>query len=83
MSKADLKDSLKVFDNLFKDLRLPAVLERRIIESFLYSNETNYFEWNSFLRIMATLTKRASDDEVIISYIFDIFSKYKPTILKD
>ena len=38
--KADLKDSLKVLGELFKDLNLPQMLERRIIESFLYANET-------------------------------------------
>jgi hypothetical protein len=38
--KADLKDSLKVLSDLFKDMKLPAILERRIIESFLYANET-------------------------------------------
>ena len=57
MIKADLKDSLKVLSDLFRDLKLPALLERRIIESFLYANETNYFEWNSFLKIMGILTK--------------------------
>ena len=38
--KADLKDSLKVLAELFQDLHLPKMLERRIIESFLYANET-------------------------------------------
>ena len=38
--KADLKDSLQVLAGLFKDLHLPQRLERRIIESFLYANET-------------------------------------------
>ena len=38
--KADLKDSLKVLGELFKDFNLPQMLERRIIESFLYANET-------------------------------------------
>ena len=38
--KADLKDSLKVLSELFKDLNLPPLLERRISESFLYANET-------------------------------------------
>ena len=38
--KADLKDSLKVLSDLFKEMNLPPILERRIIESFLYANET-------------------------------------------
>ena len=38
--KADLKDSLRVLSDLFKDMKLPQLLERRIIESFLYANET-------------------------------------------
>ena len=38
--KADLKDSLKALSDLFKDLQLPPLLERRIIESFLYASET-------------------------------------------
>lgn len=38
--KADLTDSLQVLAGLFKDLHLPQRLERRIIESFLYANET-------------------------------------------
>jgi hypothetical protein len=38
--KADLKDSLKVLSDLFVDLQLPPLLERRIIESFLYASET-------------------------------------------
>ena len=40
MIKADLKDSLRVLSDLFKDMKLPPLLERRIIESFLYANET-------------------------------------------
>ena len=40
MIKADLKDSLRVLSDLFKDMKLPQLLERRIIESFLYANET-------------------------------------------
>lgn len=40
MIKADMKDSLKVLSDLFKDLNLPPLLERRIIESFLYANDT-------------------------------------------
>lgn len=38
--KADLKDSLKVLSDLFIDMKLPPLLERRIIESFLYASET-------------------------------------------
>ena len=38
--KVDLKESLKVLSDLFKDMKLPALLERRIIEGFLYANET-------------------------------------------
>ena len=38
--KVDLKESLKLLSNLFKDMKLPPLLERRIIESFLYANET-------------------------------------------
>ena len=38
--KADLKDSLKVLSDLFFDMKLPPLLERRIIESFLYASET-------------------------------------------
>jgi len=42
-----------------------------------------YFEWKSFLSIMAILTKHANDVEILSAYIFDIFSKYKPIILKE
>ena len=38
--KADLKDSLKVLSDLFKEMKLPPLLERRVIESFLYASET-------------------------------------------
>ena len=38
--KADLKDSLKVLSDLFNEMKLPPLLERRIIESFLYASET-------------------------------------------
>ena len=81
MLKADLKASLQVLADLFKDMQLPKLLERRIIESFLYANETNYFEWNSFLMIMGTLTKRTDDKEHVFGYIFDIFTKYRQVIL--
>lgn len=70
-----------MLSDLFKDMKLPSLLERRIIESFLYANETNYFELNSFLHIMGILTMRATDDELAIGYIFDIFSKYHPYML--
>ena len=88
-----------MLSDLFKDMKLPSLLERRIIESFLYANETvseirfsnfsannaipfqNYFELNSFLHIMGILTMRATDDELAIGYIFDIFSKYHPNML--
>ena len=40
MIKVDLKESLKVLSDLFKDMKLPPLLERRVIESFLYANET-------------------------------------------
>ena len=79
--KADLKASLQVLSDLFKDMQLPKLLERRIIESFLYANETNYFEWNSFLMIMGTLTKKTDDKDHVIGYIFDIFTKYRQVIL--
>jgi len=79
--KVDLKESLKVLSDLFSDMKLPPLLERRVIESFLYANETNYFEWNSFLKIMGILSLRDEDDEMLIGYIFDIFSKYHPTML--
>lgn len=64
-------------------MKLPPLLERRIIESFLYASETNYFEWNSFMGIMGILTKQSNDSDKIFGYIFDIFSKYKPVILKE
>lgn len=40
VKKADLKDSLKILSDLFEDMKLPPLLERRIIESFLYASET-------------------------------------------
>ena len=48
--KADLKDSLQVLAELFKDLHLPQRLERRIIESFLYANETVGIDVNEMLK---------------------------------
>jgi hypothetical protein len=69
--------SIKVLENLFINFKLPPLLLRRIIESFLYASETNYFELKSFLNIIGILTKGISDEKVIYGYIFDIFSKYQ------
>ena len=35
------------------------------------------------MTIMGILVKQVAEEEVIIGYIFDIFAKYKPVILKD
>jgi len=59
--KADLKDSLRVLSDLFKDMKLPPLLERRIIESFLYANET-----------VSTINQVAANPSVCVMRLLEI-----------
>ena len=40
VAKHDMKQSLLALEALFEGFKLPALLQRRIIESFIYSSET-------------------------------------------
>ena len=49
VSKHDMKESLKELEMLFDGFKLPELLLRKIVESFIFSSETNYFEIKTFI----------------------------------
>ena len=49
VAKHDMKESLAELDALFSGFKLPPLLQRKIVESFVLSSETNYFELKTFV----------------------------------
>jgi hypothetical protein len=60
---------------LIFDRSIHSKLRNRLIESFLYASESNFYEKKIFFNNMKLMFKEAEELN-IINFIFDIFTRY-------